>query len=147
MAGNHTGNVQPSIDLEEHRSKNVNAKAVVMHVYDPNTDGYYPVEAVQNTDGSWTLSDPKLQQLLDLLGILEPVQRAIPYARDINQRMYVNVGAGSVTVGSVQLWAGGTYAGYYATTGAPNSIDQREQQQQFAKSNFQQVRLNRWVFS
>jgi len=56
MATNHTGNVQPAIDLEEHRSKNVAAKAVVIHGYIPGTDEYAPVTLVDNGDGTYSLS-------------------------------------------------------------------------------------------
>jgi hypothetical protein len=56
MSSNHTGNVQPSIDLEEHRSKNVNAKAVVGHGYIPGTDQYAPITATDNGDGTYSSS-------------------------------------------------------------------------------------------
>lgn len=58
MSSGHTGQVQPSIDLEEHRSKNVNAKAVVAHGYIPGTDQYVPITAVDNGDGTYSLSTP-----------------------------------------------------------------------------------------
>lgn len=44
MANFHTGNVQPSIDLEEHVSKGqVNAKRVVVYQYDAGTDTLSPL--------------------------------------------------------------------------------------------------------
>lgn len=55
MSNNHTGNIQPSIDLEEHRSKNVSAKATVDHGYLPGTDQYVPITAVDNGDGTYSM--------------------------------------------------------------------------------------------
>lgn len=56
MSNSHTGNVQPSIDLEEHRSKNLQAKAVVLHGYIPGSDEYVPITAVDNGDGTYSAS-------------------------------------------------------------------------------------------
>ncbi len=52
---NHGGNSQPLIDKEEHRYKNVGAKAVILHGYDPVTDSYYPINVSANADGTYSL--------------------------------------------------------------------------------------------
>ena len=55
MSNNHTGNVQPSIDLEEHRSKNVHVKGVLEHGYIPGSDQYVPITAIDNGDGTYSM--------------------------------------------------------------------------------------------
>lgn len=74
--------------------------------------------------------------------------RALQYARDPSDRMYVNVGAAPTTVVTPTL---GTTAGappvWYATQGSPNSIDAREVQREMSQQTFNDVRRARWVFT
>ena len=43
------------ITRKEHTRKNVGAKRVVLHGYDANTDTYYPITAIDNGDGTYSI--------------------------------------------------------------------------------------------
>lgn len=45
----------PEMTRYEHRRKNLGAKAVVNHGYDPTSDSYFPAGIVQNPDGTYSL--------------------------------------------------------------------------------------------
>ncbi len=45
----------PEMARYEHRRKNVGAKAVVLYGYDANTDSYFPITAVDNGDGTYSI--------------------------------------------------------------------------------------------
>lgn len=55
------------LNRKEHRRKNVGAKAVVPHGYNPNTDTYLPIGVVANPDGSYSLQSgsAKLKTKID----------------------------------------------------------------------------------
>lgn len=56
MADKDTSNSNvPEMQRYEHRRKNVGAKAVVVHGYDANTDSYFPITAVNNGDGTYSI--------------------------------------------------------------------------------------------
>jgi len=85
------------------------------------------------------------QAVYDALTRLQPLQNAIPYARDESDQMRVTVASGRSMV-MYQYWAAaGTAASYYGT-GAPNSMDAREQTEYQSIENFNMVRQGRWTF-
>ena len=64
----------PEITRYEHRRKNVGAKATVIHGYIANTDSYFPVTAIDNGDGTYSLkvssgSSSSLAKSTDAYGV------------------------------------------------------------------------------
>src|SRR5438093_14368 len=62
MSKNHSGNMQPQIDYEEHKSFTnpdgsiVNTKSTSVYAYDPATLKLLPLKATDNGDGTLTLN-------------------------------------------------------------------------------------------
>ncbi len=84
------------------------------------------------------------QAVYDALTRLAPPQNAIPYARTINDEMRVVIGGGASYVST--YWANANTATVYYSSGAPTSVDAREQLELQSINNFNQVR-SRWVIT
>lgn len=72
--------------------------------------------------------------------------RALQYARTPTDQMRVSVDTGTIVANTIQWLNANTYNGWYAT-GAPNSMDAREQQREMSQQTFNQVRTDRWVIT
>lgn len=89
---------------------------------------------------------PLLQTLIDQIGTALQPQLAIPYARDVNGQLYVNLASGTVVVNAT-AWGNANTEPTYYSSGAPNSMDQREMQELQSEINFNNVRTQRWQFA
>lgn len=136
MATKHTGHTQPSIDLEEHRSVNgVNAKAVIPYYLDSSGN---PQPGV---------ADQIAQAVYEALVHMMPYQHAIPYARTSTDQMRVNIDAGTLSQLNTITWGNANAEPTYYSTGAPISVDIREEMALLSEQNFNFIRQGRWIIT
>lgn len=79
--------------------------------------------------------------------LLRRVLSAVNFARDSGDRLIVNLASGTVSgLNQINWGANNAYPSWYST-GAPNSIDQRDLYRQAMRANAIYQRQNRWVIS
>ena len=79
--------------------------------------------------------------------LLRRLLHAVSFARDSGDRMVVSLGASPTVIPTFTEWLNANvYAAMYSS-GAPTSMDAREQQRVAARANVQQVRQGRWTFT
>lgn len=105
-------------------------------------------------------TEEKQDAILDALSLLidelnqqnqlMPIQRALPYARDVSDQMRVNIG--SSTTLSVQssraphLDSGGSNVTWYSATPQVTTMDAREQQRSMSRNNYI-LQRQKWTIS
>jgi hypothetical protein len=87
-----------------------------------------------------------LGELIDRMGSGQQHWRVLPYGRDAQDRLMVNVITGNT---SASLNYGNTsgVAPVWHANGGPNSMDAREQARELSMQTFNQYRNSRWVIS